>query len=535
MANQTHIYTTVSSKLLDLFSILKRGLSSETINKHIFDIFANGLVQDKIDIFVLAFQTRDIRGGRGERSLFDDMIKSLSKLKLDVVKSIIHLIPEYGSWQDLLYYRKNGKLPEVIQKLIFKQIDKDELTPDGQPISLLAKWLPREHSNIVWHKTLAKNLAQCLYPDDPKAQEKYRKRISALNKRLNTVEIDMCNNNFASIEPSKVPNLALKKYSKAFLNKPIIAYREYNRPNQELDRIICCQNFTDYFTIKNRYQDKVNVSKTLYLHNIIHNILNTTDMQQDEIYNLTYLWDVLSTPIKNSGVLSKTIGMCDFSYSMNDMTNNINNPMDISIALSLIISQCNTGIFADSLLTFDSNPTIYNFKSSDIIKRVNEIRNLSQCPTVNFQEVHNVILEKLQELKVAPGQEPKNLIVSTDMRLEQTCEHNIYEETHNSARKETDIQIARRNFKLVGDQLFGEGMGWKPPQIVIWNLRTENKGFNVETLEEGVVQISGCSRSILRLITKYGLESLTLDKFLRTQLDDPRYDPVRDIVKSLLD
>ena len=82
MANQTHIYTTVSSKLLDLFSILKRGLSSETINKHIFDIFANGLVQDKIDIFVLAFQTRDIRGGRGERSLFDDMIKSLSKLKI---------------------------------------------------------------------------------------------------------------------------------------------------------------------------------------------------------------------------------------------------------------------------------------------------------------------------------------------------------------------------------------------------------------------------------------------------------------------
>ena len=527
------VYSTTGSKLLDLSVMLNRGLSNEVIRTYIRDIFTDGTLQDKIDTFVLAFQTRDIRGGKGERDLFYNMIVSLQKLSPQSVKAILPLIPEYGSWQDFLCFKTNNKLPDDIQQLIFKQLDKDEATPVGESISLLAKWLPREHSNIECDRKLAKDLSRCLYPNDPKAQEKYRKRITYLNKRLDTVEIRMCANKYSLIEPSKVPGRALKQYTKAFLNQPVKGLHGRKIIKQDLDRITCAQNFRDHFALASKGNAKVNGANTVYPHEIIHSILNEI---YPDIDALVSQWHAIVKSVKDTGALSQTLAMCDFSGSM------MGTPMDVSMALGLIIAECNTGIFADHLLTFDAKPKLHKFESTNIINRVNEIRNLGQGLSTDFQAAYNLILQKMKELRVSPGQEPKDLIVLTDMCWDEACiykQHSKYSgNTYNEAVKtkieETHIQIARRAFKLAGEQLFGEGMGWKPPRIVIWNLRSENENFHAQTLEEGVVQVSGWSPSLLRVIITHGADKLTPEAMFRSQLDDPRYDAVRTVVTPIL-
>ena len=56
----------------------------------------NSLVATRI-----LFWVRDVREGAGERQIFRDVISHLVKLSPDVVKKNVHLISEYGRWDDV--------------------------------------------------------------------------------------------------------------------------------------------------------------------------------------------------------------------------------------------------------------------------------------------------------------------------------------------------------------------------------------------------------------------------------------------------
>ena len=215
----------------------------------------------------MAFQTRDIRGGKGERTLFYNFMKVLYTHDAEMVRRVLPLVPEYGCWRDMWELLKY--IPELesdIFDVVLKTFESDlaayetlqcesqsGLQGNESPyknMSLLAKWLPREKSLI--HNTLAVNLANFLFQGEATERArviKYRKTVSMLNKALKTVEINMCSKSWQEIEPSQVPVRCLKTHTKAFLNehlkavkcgKPIIRY-----PNDE-DRHICRQNFKEF-------------------------------------------------------------------------------------------------------------------------------------------------------------------------------------------------------------------------------------------------------------------------------------------------
>lgn len=532
------VYKTTGNKLVDLASILNRGLPNETIKAALTEIFTTGDLQDKVDAFVLAFQTRDIRGGKGERDLFTSMLTVLQTLNKEAVKAVIPLIPMYGCWGDLFNFGVRDKmghltLPNAVKKTIVTQLFADEATPPGEPISLLAKWLPREHSNIEWHRQIAKDLSNLLHPNDPKAQEKYRKRVSALNKRINPVEISMCAKAFASIEPEKVPGRALKLYNKAFLNKSV-----NRRPvSTDLDRITCAQNFRDHFALAAQGKAKVNGSHTVYPHEMIRHVLEAKDAD-DNLDLIRAMWQSLVQQTKTAGALSRTLAMCDFSGSMAGI------PMEVSMALGILIAECNTGVFANQMLTFDTTPTLHTLigdSSAYLYHRVAEVRNLSQGLSTDFQAAYNLVLKTLKERQVQPGDEPKDIIVLTDMGWDQAkgfgnndAYNVVYSEAVKTKPEETHIQIARRAFQLEGDKLFGTGNGWKPPRIIIWNLRPTIQEFHCQALEEGVIQVAGWSPSLLTLLTTKGADAMTPTAMLRAQLDDDRYTPVHNAVLPYL-
>ena len=89
------VYTAagVNDPRVALSALLNRGAELKTILdglKSILTMKTEGN-QHIEDAFVLAFQTRDVRGGKGERDLFTKMMKSLCQQKRQLVQTVIFI------------------------------------------------------------------------------------------------------------------------------------------------------------------------------------------------------------------------------------------------------------------------------------------------------------------------------------------------------------------------------------------------------------------------------------------------------------
>ena len=72
-------FSSTSSNLLDLFTKLIRDLPEYELNRLVAKCFSDidkGDFKQLVDLFVLTFQTRDCRGGKGEKSLFQRLYLS---------------------------------------------------------------------------------------------------------------------------------------------------------------------------------------------------------------------------------------------------------------------------------------------------------------------------------------------------------------------------------------------------------------------------------------------------------------------------
>ena len=231
--NGSDVYTEegVGNSLAALFTMLVRNghynIKKTLAKMEITDV--NGK-----DLFVMAFQTRDIRGGKGERELFIHMILELFIYYPAKMNAMIQLVPEYGCWKDLwsmwtlagLY--SDGawvsKVRTCIDSFVCEQFRKDWVALDiygsSATLSLLAKWLPREDG---LNDFISLHLAQCLFPSTlnlDNQRREYRKACSEMNAHLKTVEINMCGGKWSDIEPGRVPGRIMYRNKMAFLNLP---------------------------------------------------------------------------------------------------------------------------------------------------------------------------------------------------------------------------------------------------------------------------------------------------------------------------
>lgn len=231
----------VSSKIIDLFTHLERG---QIMNTRLVKECLDESVENTL---VLAFQTRDIRGGEGERQLFRDLMRIILKARPELSWTL-RLIPEYGRWDDVWIFM--GISPEVNQAIDEVVLEQFQLDQESESPSLLAKWLPREGSN---KSNLAPHFANLLFPLTPTTQRLrvYRKTLAYLNNRIRTTEVKMCARQWSSIIPDSVPSQLLKRNKLAFLNKKAIIIRNRfirvdDRYPDVLDRVACANNFSDF-------------------------------------------------------------------------------------------------------------------------------------------------------------------------------------------------------------------------------------------------------------------------------------------------
>ena len=549
------IYTKegVGNDLVVLNALLVRGATHSTLYPLIKSCIEKGDVED---LFVLAFQTRDVRGGKGERDLFkliySYLLRNASTTKLAM--DLLDLLPLYGCWRDLFtdgfsvnnQYDFRDRIVEITMRTL--KTDEEALITD-QPISLLAKWIPRENRN----GPLASYIARKLYPGIPEFSTRmrlYRKRIVALNRKIETTEIAMSGKYWSEIEPSKVPGRCLHKHMKAFLNENITGRQLIRHPESE-DRMDCRKNFQEHFAKAAKGEDgaTINGSKTLFPHELIKKIVKSIcdEQQIDEVNDpdqrnaFTAQWNSMVTDAKEGGGLGRSITMCDFSGSMQGSGSNNDIPYYVSMAMGLLISEVTTDEFQDTMLTFDSTPKMHRLPKGTIFDRVKTIINsmsLGQGTSTDFQKAMDLILAELKAKRCLPGKEPDNLIVLTDMNWDQACGSNessyytgnAYRHIVKTSSWQTHVEMIREAFKRAGEDLYGEGNGWKMPRIIIWNIASTSTDFHAQTDTPGVAMLSGWSPTLFKALQSKGpdgVEPTTPMDMLRILLDDERYALIR--------
>jgi hypothetical protein len=537
----------IDNLLVKLSLSLTRGVTYSVVNDQVNTIINYSpsiLERDYIieDLIVLAFQTRDIRHGKGERLASEHLFKSLlvNEHSKSIMMKSLELIPVYGCWRDLFslgIFYCGMRLVDIVEA----QFLKDEVAlATGKPISLLAKWMPREGHLDVFPFVVRLVPGSMFQPTRMKL---YRKRLAHLNKAIDTVEIKMCANQWDLIDPNKVPANAMHKYEKAFLNmnlprvntnKPLSGLRYPNL----LVRSICHMNFADYFnnTFIGEVADK---SDIIFPHELVKKaveliggpVFNPEDIPYDEIHHIEGVWKTMVEITRLGGGLGRSLAMCDFSESMEHSKKNGSTPYWVSLALGLLISEVTTEEFKDTILTFDSKPKFHQFPGGGLF---NKLKTLSKDNghglNTDFRAAMDIVLKVLKDAKAKPGDEPENLIVLTNMNWynASASESPYVREDEWNAR----IETIRESFKRAGEDMWGVGNGLNMPRIVIWNLDAEPSHTYAIPETDGVVMLSGWSPNIFKVIQRDSIVVKTPVDVLSMQIDSERYSPIRSLVKD---
>ena len=536
------VYESTGDPRVDLSVMLVRGLTAEKVAAGMEAVLAMPTMAALEDLCVLLFQTRNIRGGKGERALAYDMLVALDKKQHALSLALLPLFSKYGCWRDLFKLAENKAFTEAVMDLVVKQfaLDNAAVVTEGGKVSLLAKWAPREKSHGA---PLAKLLAKRLFANSLVVSEKlkaYRKMISALNKHIDTVEIKMCDRHFADIEPGHVPGRALQKYRRAFLNEASTWQdgKRVQRPggedrSSEYDRVEAGRHFSEHFAAGAKGDVIIKGADTVYPHEVVQAVYQSHDISESERNLRLGQWLAFVAKAKEGGALKNCLAMCDFSGSMNGL------PMMVSLALGLLIAEVSG---TNKILTFDSEPKWHTFEPDhNLYQKVASIGDIGQGLSTDFQKAMDLVLTDIKERRCRPEDVPKDLIVFTDMGWDQACSSsekspytgNQYRNNVKTAPWQTHIQMIRENFRRAGEDMWGTP--FQPPRIVIWNLRAEYSDFHARADEEGVVMLSGWSPALFKVLQEKGIEVLTPYAALRLQLDDPMYQPVRDLVRKHVD
>jgi len=577
-----------NSVLFDLFFKLVRNLPEEDLKKKVSTILTTvrttGDANLLVDLFVLMFQTRDCRGGKGEKMLFYRLLLEIYKEYPKTVIFLLGEIPYYGYYKDFLIllemiaplqsnleFGNLFRLQSAMINLYAVQLLKDKKELDSSvgteavprlysyalsgatpKLSLAAKFAPREGKHF---KAAHKMLVRKLFGKSPRAQEQYRKFVVPLTKALEVPEILMCARRYDEINFKKVPSLCLNRFRKSFLNELVTKKGERPVPLSESEvetgnrhpddpaRVQCRKNL-QWASVQGKVCGRV-----LQPHELVSQLMKNPDMwcsqypDPDISATESFVYDAQWRKIHESvsigisklvgtscstGInLGKLVPLVDVSGSM------VGIPMQVAIALGILVSERSEGSFNDRFITFHEKPTWVSLKGCNSLRdKVVKTQAAPWGGSTNFEAALEMILEVAVEHRLSPEEIP-DLIVFSDMQFNQAGKYG-----------ETMHDVIKRRFAEAGVAICG--VPYRAPKIIYWNLRGDTHGFPVEANTPNTQMLSGFSPSLLKLLLDgepLVIEEVAADgtvthrevtpaETLRKALDDERYNRIRAILSN---
>ena len=463
--NDALALNSTSDALTDLFAVC--GAMRERKEKEIVNMFSKAMVCDRLLGTKLAFYTRDVRGGLGERRTGRLMLKYLAKEYPDILDKNLELIAEYGRWDDLVFLLDDK--PDKVSALIAKQLKQDiENMKRMEAVSLLAKWMPSVNTSnketVKKGKYLAKRLGM--------SEKEYRKTLAGLRNYLRVVEVDMSAKRFEDIDYPAVPSKAMNNYRNAF-----------KRNDKE--------RFEQYLEQVKTGEAKIN-SSVLYPYDIVEKYLYGVSGQDDV---LEQQWKALPDYIEGE---NNFLIMADVSGSM------WGRPMATSIGLALYFAQRNKGPFANRFMTFSARPELVDIKGETLLDRIRYIQNADWEMNTDLEAAFELVLNTAVKYKTAKKDMPSSIVIITDMEFDR-C--------------------------VMGDWLFYDQMkarfeanGYNIPNIVFWNVNSRKNTYHASFDRKGVQLASGQSPAVFDSLIKG--QGLTPYEYMLTVLNSERYEKI---------
>jgi len=420
----------------------------------------------------------------------------------------------------------------------------EKLRDDVSRPSLCAKWAPREGklygplAKVLALRMDAERVASAGTEEGPTldaarngAYASYRRRVAALNNNINTVEIAMCDTtdggSWAALNPAAIPARCLKRNRDAFFNVtkgPRGADGNKPRRSGKADRVACATKFEAHMNeavLTAGTPDAVKVHGANLMPNEMVKVLmneSTVDM------TIEAQWVDLRERLRalDQGGLSSFIAISDVSGSMSGI------PMEVSIAMGILISELAGPAFKDQFITFDSNPTWHSLSGcTTLFDKVKSAMSARWGQSTNFHAAMRLVLEQCQEFNMSAEDVAQlKLAVFSDMQFDDSLDEGYARRGEPSGWDSKATAIASM-WKDAGFLLpSGEAA---VPRIVFWNLRGDTLDFPATADTPGVDMVSGYSAMGLKMFMEEGdLTSAPYEGY-RKVLDNARYDAVRDV------
>ena len=525
--------------LINLLSNLKMRVTNGTIvEKQI----AKGHLSV---IYRMIGQTRDIVDGKGEYALTYMMITTwynfFPNLAEFALKCIVDLGEKhpYGSWKDIKYLceycRSQGHdvthgLVQYAIQLLNDQLRKDASSTGN--LSLAAKWAPREKTKFSWIYT---ELSTNYFPqymataDNAQRYEKavlkckteYRKLISSLNKKIDTLQIKQCRKNWSAIDFDRVTSISLGKQKKAFLN---VNNKGDVRFPDDQDRVECAEHFTA--RIKKAATGEVEMKGA----RVGMADFTKQARQLNMGYGSQVEKDLLNSQWRDSskltGALENFIAMVDLSGSMEG------DPMDVAVALGIRIAEKSK--LGKRVMTFSMKPKWINLEPyPDFVSQVEAVLDGDIGYNTDFHKALDLILDAIVENKMDPKDvQDMVLVMLSDMQIDQAEPHGGATKAH---QRTALFKTIEQKYAAAGMRVYGAP--YKPPHILFWNLRSTG-GFPCMSDEPGASMISGFSPALLNDFCDKGIDafhSLTPWSQLVSCLYKERYQILGDQLEQVIE
>ncbi|CAA0843056.1 Uncharacterised conserved protein UCP015417-vWA [Striga hermonthica] len=335
-------------------------------------------------------------------------------------------------------------------------------------ISLAAKWCPSIDSSYDRITLLCETISKKVFPrvEYPeyegveeahyayRVRDRLRKEVLVpLRKALELPEVYIGANDWGSLPYNRVASVAMKTYTRLFFKHDESRFREY------LDKV-------------ERGEAKI-AAGALLPHEIISGLDDGGQVAELQ-------WRRMVDDMAKIGKLNNCLAVCDVSGSMSGI------PMDVSVALGLLVSELSEEPWKGKVITFSGNPKLHTVEGSSLKEKTRFVMGMEWGMNTNFQRVFDLLLQVAVDGKLKPDQMIKRVFVFSDMEFD-VASMNPWE---------TDYEAIVRKF---GEKGYGDCV----PEIVFWNLR-DSRATPVPANQSGVALVSGFSKNLMKLFLEGG-------------------------------
>ncbi|KAE8688409.1 putative Leucine-rich repeat receptor-like protein kinase family protein [Hibiscus syriacus] len=342
-------------------------------------------------------------------------------------------------------------------------------------ITLAAKWCPSIDSSYDKATLIFEAIGRRVFPRESEGEyqgleeayyayrvrDRLRKQVLVpLHKALELPEVYMSANKWNTLPYNRVASVAMKNYKALFTKHDNERFQEY------LEQVK-----TGNIKI---------AAGALLPHEIIGSLEDKDGEQVAELQ-----WKRMVNDVAEKGKLTNCIAVCDVSGSMSGI------PMEVSVALGLLVSELSEEPWKGKVITFSANPELHLIKGDTLKAKIEFVRNMEWGGNTDFQKVFDQILAVAVEGKLSEEQLIKRVFVFSDMEFDDANgSHSKYwdhmnnhgngddgngddEMTWEERRKEWEKNkhnLWKTDYEVIQQKFHDSGYK-RVPEIVFWNLR----------------------------------------------------------------